>query len=176
MSLIYITGLEGSGKSTLCEALKLRGYNAHDMDKEKIAAIHNNKTGLITDYPKNPADRTAEWRTKNSWQIIASKFAELEKHSKDSTVFICGTAENEKRFLNRFSMVIALVVDDETIMDRLKNRLGTNNYGKNELELKTVINKQKTINEYYKTIGVYTIDASQKIEKIADEIIFLADS
>lgn len=171
MPLIYITGVEGTGKSTICNELVLRGFTAYDMDELKIAAICDRETGEVAVYPRDPAERTRSWRKAHSWCIVSSRFDLVEDQAANNTVILCGTAENETDFLHRFSLVIALVADVNTIKDRLLHRSGKNNYGKNPNELETVLQKQSVISGYYSDIGAHLIDSTQPIEKVVREII-----
>lgn len=51
MPLIYITGVSGTGKSTVWAELKNRGIEAYDVDEDGLARWQNNKTRYI--HPKS---------------------------------------------------------------------------------------------------------------------------
>jgi shikimate kinase len=98
---VLITGMSGSGKSTLLAAVANRGYPTAD-----------------TDY--------------DGWEVAEARWDEprmdalLAEHP---TIAVCGTAENQGRFYGRFEHVIYLYVPLDTLLDRVRTRVG-NPYGK----------------------------------------------
>ena len=170
MALIYITGVEGSGKSTVCQELVRRGFDARDMDIS-IACIHSRETGLpdadIPDYRL----RTKEWTDQHSWRIIPDEIIDLARESKGKTIYLCGTADNEEDFLTFFDKVVALHADKATVKQRMLSRKGKNNYGKVAFELDIVFDKYRDIDAKYKRMNAKVIDATQPISKIVGEIV-----
>lgn len=62
MSLYFITGSPGTGKSEVCRQLNARGYEAYDTDSAGFAQWKNLETGYI--HPKSivtTADRTPDF-------------------------------------------------------------------------------------------------------------------
>jgi shikimate kinase len=92
--------MSGAGKSTLLDALARRGYRTVDTDLD-------------------------------GWQDGRSRWDEprmsalLAEHR---TVAVCGTAENQADFYDRFEHVVYLLVPLEVLLDRVLTRT-TNPYG-----------------------------------------------
>jgi len=66
MSLIYITGISGSGKSAVRDELLRRGFEVHGTDENDIAAFYNNGTGQVAERLNRAEDRTPEWRAQHT--------------------------------------------------------------------------------------------------------------
>lgn len=174
MSLIYITGIEGSGKTTVCKELKRRGYEAYDIDEDKIAAIYNTKTDQFDLYPRDPSERTLEWRSNHQWRIKDECIKEIAREAYHKDIYLCGTAQNEEAYVGQFKMIIALSCSLQTIIHRLESRKGHNTYGKSLVEQQAVKVKYRDTVSYYKKLGAITINSEQTITSLADQIISLS--
>lgn len=96
MSLIYVTGISGSGKSEVRKELLKRGFEAYGTDEDGIAAYYNNETGKIeNENASDPSYRTPEWRSKHTWKVKRGKVEELAAKAKDKSVFLCGVVAND---------------------------------------------------------------------------------
>jgi broad-specificity NMP kinase len=82
MPLIYITGISGSGKSSISNKLKERGYEAYDADREGFNGWVNNKTGQTITRDDSLEYATPEWYEKYSWKTSRAKVEELAKRAK----------------------------------------------------------------------------------------------
>jgi broad-specificity NMP kinase len=170
--LIYITGISGSGKSTVCEELKRRGYAAFDTDKDGLAFFYNNKTKEPLKRRVTAEERTVQWRAQHTWRAERSTFKRLAAQAKDSPVFICGvTANDGEELWDLFSKVFALVVPNEEQLANRINGRGEDEYGKNPHELKSILNWQRSAEDDYKKRGAILIDASLPTAEIVDTIV-----
>src|ERR1700693_3726645 len=111
MSLCYITGISGSGKSTVYDELKARGYTVYGVDEDKLAGWYNNKTGVVEGYRK-PEDRTKEWRSQVTYKLPRQHVEKIAKEANNKQFFLCGVAENDTELWDLFSKVFALSVDE----------------------------------------------------------------
>lgn len=66
MSLIYVTGIPGSGKTTVRNELRRRGYQAFGTDEDQLAFFYNNQTGKPLKQSVPAAIRTPEKRPSRS--------------------------------------------------------------------------------------------------------------
>jgi predicted ATPase len=145
--LVYVTGMPGSGKSTVCEELKRRGCAAFDTDEDSIADFYDNVTGeAVGDHV--PAEvRTAEWRARHSWLAKREVVEELIASSPEPLVFLCGVTAN----------------DDD-------------GYGKHPDEHASLMEWHKTAESDYAKLGVTLIDASQPVDDVVDAILAAPDA
>ncbi len=169
MSLIYVTGISGSGKSAVNDELKKRGYEVHGIDEDKIAEWYNNKTGKLEGH-KEPDERTEEWRSQVTYKVSRERVEEIAQKAVDRPVFLCGVAENDTELWDLFSKVFALSVDEPTLRHRITTRT-SNDFGKLPHELKGILEWNKTGEQEYRKLGAVIIDATQPIEKVVDEIL-----
>ncbi len=171
MPLIYITGISGSGKSSVCKELKRRGYRAYDTDHDGIAFFYHNGTDKPLLEKIAPEDRTPEWRAKYTWKAKREDVEKLAAEAKDELVFLCGVTNNDADELwDLFGQVFALTLDEEGLRHRIVNRTG-NDFGKNPHEFADLLRWQQTASEDYKKLGAILIDATSPPEEVADEIL-----
>jgi len=141
-----ISGLPGTGKTTVCEELRLRGLRAID------------------------ADRAFSRQTDLGWVWQDAVLTKVLDDVTDERLFICGSASNRDDYLYRFSKVFILYVDDETLCHRLTHRTN-NNFGKDPAVLARQLARNKGVKEYSLQRGRIVIDATQPVATIVDEIL-----
>ncbi len=171
MALFLITGNSGTGKSTVWQELKNRGFEAYDVDEDGIAKWQNNRTGFI--HPKSSIKkeaRTPEFLKHHAWNVPRDEVEELAERAKDRTVFLCGLGTNESEMLDLFKAVFALVVDDKTLEQRLLTRTG-NDWGKQPHELQQSLAWQRGARDTYQKLGYIVIDATMPVETVTDSIL-----
>ena len=174
MSLIYITGVPGSGKSTVREELLSMGYRAYDGAEDNLAGFYDIQTDKRLGGWPSAEKRTPEWNKRHTWKIPRETVQLLKNKHHDELVFLCAITRNDKSELwDLFDTTIALIIDEETLKYRLATR-NNNDVGKTEHELNTLIERQKTAKEEYKALGAYIIDATQPLGVVMQEIIKLA--
>jgi adenylate kinase family enzyme len=170
MPLIYITGVSGSGKSTVRAELSKRGYKVFGVDEDRIAAFYNNETGKITDNPRTVQDRSPEWYAHHTWKISRERVERLALQGENNLVFLCGDASNDEEVCDLFSRIVALTVDSATLEKRITTRT-TNYFGKLPHEYASILEQQKRAGLYYRRLNAILIDATQPIEAVVDEIL-----
>jgi|SRR3989344_3790237 len=158
MKVFLIEGVSGTGKTSVCEELKKRGYKAIEADEE-MAHYANPKTGLPT-----------EEKIPDNWIWNEEKFNNALKQEGDSPVFICGGAMNQEEFKHHFNKVFTLHIDDGTLKQRLLNRTN-NDFGKKPEELALQLEWNKGAVKYSKERGTILIDATKPVDKVVDEIL-----
>lgn len=173
MSLYYITGISGAGKSTILTELRLRGYEAYDVDElgPVTAKWHNDKTGFI--HPKSSVkkeDRTPDFLATHSWKITHEEVAGLAKQATAKTIFLGGSVTIEPEIRDLFSTVFSLTLDDETLERRLATRTN-NDWGKNPHELAQALAANHELAIRHKDLGYTLIDARQEPEIIVATIL-----
>src|SRR5688500_13609011 len=169
MSLIYITGISGSGKTSVWEELAKRGYEAHEADNSLSAFYHNETGEKLTGFIP-VAVRTPEWRTRHTWKMSKDKLLELKKHSGDRPIFVCGVAANENDCLDVFDKVFALSIDEATLRQRITARTNSD-FGKAEGEMEILVEWQQTAEEDYRQVGAHIVNALRPLADVVDEIV-----
>ena len=169
MSLIYVTGAPGSGKTTLQKELISRGYDARDIDSSDLGGPHHKSTGKLVVIP--PADqRDKSWFEAHEWRVYVDAFQKLKIEAKDKDIILCGVAAGDHEVLHLFDKILYLSLDDETLSNRLRTRID-NDYGKNEFELEEILTRKHGLDKKYTLREVVKIDATNSLADVVDEII-----
>lgn len=170
MSLYYITGQAGTGKSAVCKELRQRGFQAHDSD-DNLARWVNKDTGFV--HPKSsvkPEQRNSAFLSEHDWRIPRPAVAELAKQAGNEVVVLCGVGGNEAEIFDLFRAAFALVIDNETMRHRLTTRTN-NNWGQQPHELAMTLSWQNQALDDYKKYGHIIVDATQPLALVVDEIV-----
>ncbi|MBN8191857.1 AAA family ATPase [Bacillus sp. NTK074B] len=151
-----IEGVSCTGKTTVCNELQRRGYQAIHGDRE-LAYQGDPETGEKTDTASHE---------KHIWDV--DKVKALVDNKNEPVTFFCGGSRNFSKFIDLFDRVFVLVIDKETLNRRLDER-PQNEFGgkKNERELIARLHDTK---EDIPKNGMI-IDATVPIEKVVDAII-----
>ena len=158
MKIYLVEGISGTGKTTICEELKRRGYRAIEADKE-IAHYADPKTGLPT-----------EEKIPDNWIWNEDKFNNALKQEREESIFICGGAINQEDFKHHFTKVFTLHIDDDTLKYRLLNRTN-NDFGKRPEELALQLEWNRGAVKYSKERGTILVEATKPVNEVVDEII-----
>ena len=121
MKRILLTGMSGTGKSTLINTLAARGYKAVDADCDTFSMwVTFNGEDAAPGTPVE-ADRDWVWRADCIQNLLSTEDADV--------LFLSGCASNMGQFLPRFDHVVLLSAPAAVIVERLHTRT-TNAYGK----------------------------------------------
>jgi len=114
MSLICISGHQGTGKSTILKELAKLGYTAYGLDEEKVAGYFNLITNAPSETIPQGLDRNLEWRKDNVWYVDINKVHTLAVAKDDTPTFYLGYASNIEDLWDMCDEIIILQLDDET--------------------------------------------------------------
>jgi broad-specificity NMP kinase len=170
--LIYITGISGTGKSTIRHELKKRGYAAYDTDEDKFRAWYNKSTDERAKDQKAWVDTDTEWRKQYWLKIERPKVEELARSAdnEEQPVFLCGTTPNDNDVWDLFDKVISLSISNQELTKRLAGRTN-NDYGKHPDDLSDILGWNKDIDERMASYGAIIVNAERPLSEVVDEII-----
>src|SRR3990167_4874084 len=164
MSKYLVTGLGGSGKSTVCESLRSRGVNVFDS---------NNVPGLAswrdayTDKPiKVDPSSYVDW-SKVAWNWDESALKKLLADNEN--LILCGSASHQMRFHRLFDRIFVLTLDRKTHRRHLEGRLSP--YGKDSETMAELLDEQQEFAKNLISLGAIAIDASGTPEQAAEQIL-----
>lgn len=107
-----IDGVSCAGKTTVCNELQRRGYQAIHGDRE-LAYFGNLKTGKSVE---SNADEHRAW----IWDV--EKVKALVADQNHTATFFCGGSRNSDRFIDLFDEAFVLEIDLDTLNRRLVAR------------------------------------------------------
>jgi broad-specificity NMP kinase len=172
VSLVLVSGLSGTGKSTVYRRLRERGFEAWGLDEDQFGEWLHRESGLPVSFPtdRHDSDGSADLE----FTVHHDKLEGLAQRSSGRTVFLCGGAGHEFHFWQLLDLVIYLTVDDETLRRRLANRTD-NGYGKTAQELDGILKANKNFETFYQERGAVIIDAARPIDQVMTDVLNAAE-
>jgi adenylate kinase family enzyme len=151
-----VEGVSGTGKTSVCDELQRRGYQAIHGDRE-LAYQGDPETGEPTD------DFTHEHHI---WYV--DKVKALVANQDEAVTFFCGGSRNFAKFIGLFDGVFVLEVDIDTLHRRLDERPDSEWGG--EPEERALVARLHQTKEDIPQNGI-PIDATAPITHVVDEIV-----
>jgi dephospho-CoA kinase len=170
MALIFITGLPGTGKSTVCAELTKRGFNAVDADEGNVSQWYDISTGKAVTQEFVYALPADEWFGKYDLRLSEKRVKKLAHDATGKVAFLSGAKLNGEEMAGLFDMIINLSVDTETLKYRLASRT-SNSFGKQSNQLKFILEQHKISEAKPKSEKVVNIDATQPLTDVVDSIL-----
>ena len=142
MPRILITGMSGTGKSTLLAELARRGHLTVDTDHDGW-----------TDGDGGP------WDEERMSRLLATR----------EDVVVSGTAENQGMFRDRFAHVILLSAPIEVLLGRVRRRTG-NPYGKTPEQQDDIRRYTIEVEPLLRRSATLELDGRRPVSDLADEV------
>jgi dephospho-CoA kinase len=160
---VLLTGMSGTGKSTVIEELAARGYRAADADADgwsEWVAAEGNPTG---------ANEGWDWRWRED-RVRA--FLETETGTA-GVLFLSGCAENMVGFFPRFDHIILLSAPSAVLLERLATRRN-NPYGKRPEEAQQVLENLRDFEPRLRSVAGHEIDTSAPLGEVVAKVLHIA--
>ena len=149
-----IDGRSGTGKTTVCDELKRRGYHAIHGDRELRASDE---------------DRAPEHHLPPRWDVL--KVEALIADQDNAVTFLCGGCRNSSDFIDLLDGVFVLEVDDlATVMRRIDGRVlvDPSDWGRRQEERDIITRLHQTKEGLAEG---WTVDATAPLRCVVDEIL-----
>jgi dephospho-CoA kinase len=157
MKRIVLTGMSGTGKSTVISALAARGYKAIDLDCDTFSEWVELNDASATPGSPVEADRDWMWRVDRVHELLSIEDADV--------LFLSGCASNMGQFLPRFDHIILLSAPADVIIERLRSR--TNNlYGKRPDQVARVLDLLQTVEPLLRRVATHEINTHASIDAV----------
>jgi shikimate kinase len=147
---VLLTGMSGTGKSSVIGALAARGYKAVDTDD-----------GWCEPLP----DGRQKWCEDAIEQLLATEDADV--------LFVAGCEENQVRFHPRFDSIILLSAPAGILAERLASRTG-NPYGKTSGELRRVFDDLQAVEPLLRKAAHYEIRTTMPLSEVVAAVLRLS--
>ncbi len=163
-----IEGVSGTGKTSVCQELRRRGYAAINGDRELRYQGDPPAGGTTEDVGQGlPPFLSPKTRhEQNIWDV--EKVRRLAANQDDEATFFCGGSRNFKQFMDLFDEIFILDVDAETLNERLDSRPEAD-WGKSQSERELILHLHAT-KEDLPGSGI-VIDATRPLANVVDEIL-----
>ncbi|CAM3327194.1 AAA family ATPase [Stackebrandtia soli] len=159
MTRVLLTGLSGTGKSTVIAALAKRGYQAVDTDEDGWCG---------------PADGTPPPTpfAEPGWIWRPDRMRDLLSGARESTLFVSGCVENQGDFYEYFDHVVLLSAPESLLRRRLATRT-TNGYGKRPEELAEILEQLRTVEPLLRAGASMEVDTSVPLDEVVASLLTL---
>ena len=149
MKRVLLTGMSGTGKSSVIQELAARGHKAVDADD-----------GWCEPLP----DGRQRWRDDAVGQLLDTEDA--------GVLFVAGCEDNQARFHPRFDLIILLSAPAEVLVERLAERL-TNSFGKSPGELGRVLDDLQAVEPLLRKVADHEIRTTMPLSDVVTEVLRL---
>jgi dephospho-CoA kinase len=163
---ILITGMSGTGKSSVIAELAARGYRAVDADSPEYSEwveVSGDTSALGS--PEWGA-RDWVWREDRVQALLSTEDADL---------FVSGCAVNMGKFLSQFDHIVLLSAPAEVIVERLATR-ATNTYGRRPEEVARTLELIEAIEPRLRRVADHEIDASDSLGDVVATLLRITQS
>ena len=166
--LFIITGVSGSGKTTIARALSERGEVA--LDSKVTPGIYHFVDGDGNEAPEIRW-HDPEWRQTYKWSLNRVILeSQMRAHANADRVFLCGRA-NLFQYMNIAERVFLLQVSPETLLRRLNDERRDNLFAK-DAETQTKLTSQlEAVQRKILDKGGVAIDAERPVDQVVNEIL-----
>jgi shikimate kinase len=162
MKKVLITGMSGTGKSTLICELSARGYRAIDTDTDEWSEWTT--VAGPPDGSGSGEERDWIWRENRIQSLLSTEDADV--------LFISGCKSNQGKFYAQFDHVILLSAPVTLLVERLATRT-TNPYGKHPDELAQILGYVHTVEPLLRRTASLEVDTSVPVEQVVETILHL---
>jgi shikimate kinase len=166
--LYFVTGISGSGKTTVARKLNQLGYTAFDSKINKDIFHFADADG--NEAPDYRPDDSA-WIGRYKWVLNKPMLEKLLTEStNEDFVFLCGRG-NFKQHINLAAKSFLLKINKRTLLERLNDTNRDNLFAKDQATQQRLLADLDSVQKIWINAGAIVIDATQPIEKVVADIL-----
>lgn len=148
MTRVFLTGMSGTGTSTVTLRLAQLGYRAIDLDEP--------------DWSEH--DQAGDW----IWR--EDRVRRLLDEDDREWLFVSGCPTNQVKFYDRFDHIILLSAPRDVIVERVLSRTN-NDYGKRPGELEEILKNMEEIEPRLRRVASFEIDTRAPVDDVVKMIL-----
>ena len=158
---MLVTGMSGTGKSTVIQELGARGYKAVDTDSDEWCEW--------VEAPGDEDDPADEWRSRD-WVWREDRIQRLLSMEEAAVLFLSGCKSNQGTFYPQLDHVILLSAPAPVLVERLAART-ENPYGKGPGELERILGQLETVEPLLRRRATLEVDTRAPVEEVVETIL-----
>jgi len=152
MKRVLLTGMSGTGKSSVVRELVGRGYKAVDTDDGWCEPL---------------ADGRQRWREDAIRELLATEDTDV--------LFVAGCEENQVSFHAQFDHIVLLSAPLEILVERLATR-DTNSYGRAPVELRRFHGDVETVEPLLRQVAHHEVRTTDPLDEVVASVLRLVDA
>lgn len=160
MSRILLTGIAGTGKSSVLAELQRRGYRVVDTDDPGWREYR-------------PYAEPADDVHRGEWRWVEDRMRTLLASDDGRSLVVAGCVRNQSDFYDRFDAVVLLSAPLDVLLDRVARRT-TNEYGKSPLERAMIADDVANIEPLLRAGCTHELDAARPLDAVVADAIAIA--
>lgn len=166
--LFFVTGISGSGKTSVARRLNELGYVAFDSKiNNGIFHFADSDGNEPSDY--RPGDQ--EWSRNYKWVLNKPMLdALLIRYDSEEKVFLCGRG-NIRQHWNIAEKVFLLKIDSEVMIQRLNSLSRDNDFAKDHAIQQKLLGDLDFVQKSLTNAGAIVINAKQPLDRVVEEIL-----
>ena len=149
MKRVLLTGMSGTGKSSIVEELRARGYKAVDTDD-----------GWSEPLP----DGRQQWREDEIGRLLDTEDTDV--------LFVAGCEENQAQFHPRFDHIVLLSAPVETLLERVAARTG-NPYGQSPEDLRRILDDLEHVEPLLRRVADHEVRTTAPLDEVVENVLHL---
>jgi broad-specificity NMP kinase len=166
-----LTGVAGTGKSTMVKALNEREISSLDLhDVPGLFFWQNKETKEKVEY--TPVES-------REWFDTVDRLCDIPRLkdilSRYENVVVAGTTSgsNQEEFYSLFDKIMLLQASPQTLVHRMQTRINKSGYGKTKAEQDDTIEWQKEFDPKMISYGAIPVSTEGDLNEVVDKIIAL---
>ena len=170
--LFIITGISGSGKTTIARRLLEQGEIAFD---SKLNPNLYQFIDIEGDVAPSIKLHDENWRSTYKWSLNEVELGFLlQQHGNAERVFLCGRA-NLFKYWDKADRIFLLKIDKSTLLKRLNSESRDNLFAKDKATQDKLLSELDTVQDKITEKGAIVVDAKRLPDEIIDEILSRTD-
>jgi len=167
---VLITAVSGTGKSTVCKALRAMGYDAVDIESvDGLYELVNVKTGEVMPGNLEQISEDVDWNCNKLrlQKLVSSQALEL--------TFYCGGMSNTFAVWDVFDLVIMLSISDEVTVKRLTTRQ-SGEFGSTNINRDWVLSWKHSFEKRLLNAGALSVNGEGAPQQVARRILSVVNA
>lgn len=168
MKHVLVTGVAGSGKTTLCDTFNKMGFEAYDIESiPKLFVMQDKVTGGVMTRHNND---NLEIVKRGDWLCDKERLTYILKSQSTDLAFYCGVATNITEIMNLFDKTFMLRASEKNTLKRLAARKNGEFGNTNEVQ-RWILSWKEEAEASIMNRGAVVIDANQGPQEVASDIL-----